>query len=258
MTNTTLTIIHHFKIAFVVNAFICSLFIAKEARAQEPVRVTTGRVQAISRFDENTPIFEEGTGKRPSKEEFRTLARTNFSGYRLIPDINEYGEVGFYSIRLMTEEERQSNRFSDRDPGRRPNEGTLMPELVFRSIDRKEYRLTEQKGKVVLLSFWISTQKPFWSAVNNQKFTEAVAPFLTNTNFLSLGILPDSKEALRNAMETETFAFIPVPDGNGFHRKLHLTRFPAFAVIDQNGTIAAWHYGSNFDELKKTLQRVIK
>ncbi len=158
------------------NLLIGSALYAGEARAQEPVRVTTGRMQAIARFDENTPIFEEGTGKRLSKEEFRTLARTNFSGYRLIPDINEYGEVGFYSIRLLTEEERQSNRFSDRDPARRPNEGTPMPELVFRSIDGKQYRLTEQKGKVVLLGFWLSTEKPFWSAVNNQKFTEAVAP----------------------------------------------------------------------------------
>ncbi|WP_071504097.1 TlpA family protein disulfide reductase [Arsenicibacter rosenii] len=258
MKNTTVKLIRHVKAMFLTNAVFCSLLLAPHANAQEAVKVTTGGFKSTRRFDETTPIFEEGTGKRLSKEEFRTLARTNFNGYRLIPDFNEYGEIGFYTIRPMTEEEQQNRRFNDRDPARRPNEGTRMPELVFNAIDKKEYRLTEQQGKVVLLSFWLSTQKPFWSPVNNQKFTEAVGPFLANTDFLSLGILLDGKDEISKAMETETFSFIPVPDGTGFHQKMHLTTFPAFAVIDKNGTIVAWHYGSKFDELKKILQRVVK
>ncbi|WP_223860639.1 TlpA family protein disulfide reductase [Spirosoma validum] len=178
------------------------------------------------------------------------------NGYHLEAVIDEYGQASAYKIRPTTPEERETHRFNDRNPALRPKIGEPVPEFVMKGIDDKVYRSTELKGHVVILSFWVSLSKPFWGTNQAKGYADALRPYQSETDPISLGILRESKEDIVNVMATETLPFIPIPNSYGFHEKFHVTLSPAFIVIDRAGNVAAYIEGMHYDQLQKTLQAV--
>ncbi|GAB2522180.1 hypothetical protein GCM10027085_10420 [Spirosoma aerophilum] len=131
-----------------------------------------------------------------------------------------------------------------------------MPEFAMKGIDDKLYRLSELKGRVILLSFWISLAKPFWGPNQAKSFANVLRPYQSETDPISLGILQESKEVIDNVMTTETLPFIPIPNSYGFNQKFQVTTGPSFIVIDRLGKVAAFIEGSNYDQLQKVLRTV--
>jgi len=207
------------------------------------------------RIDESTPIFDKKSGKRISFDEYRRLMNTDHKGYHSEPIINEFGEVSGYTLRPTTTEERETQQFYTL-PGQKPKVGQEVPLFVMKGLDDKVYRSTDLKGHVVVLSFWISLRKPFWGSKQAQQFADAIRPFRSETDPISLGILQADKEEITEFMATQTLPFIPVPNSFGFHRKFAITSGPSFMVIDRNGVVAALIEGSDYDQLKQVLAKV--
>lgn len=207
------------------------------------------------RIDESTPIFEKESGQRISFDEYKRRMNTDHKGYHPEPIINEYGEVGGYTLRPTTPEERETQQFYTL-PGQKPNVGELAPLFIMKGIDDKVYRSTDLKGHVVVLSFWISLRKPFWGSKQAQQFADAIRPFRSETDPISLGILQSGKEEITELMATQTLPFIAIPNSYGFHQKFAVTSGPSFMVIDRNGVVAAFIEGSDYEQLKQVLTKV--
>lgn len=246
------------KFSFVLLAVASSL-ISQLASAQIsnqlPTRTQPGAIVTRVRIDESTPIFDKKTGKRISFDEYRRLVNSDHKGYHPEPIINEYGEVGGYTLRVTTPEERETQQFYTL-PGQKPEVGQETPLFVMKGIDDKVYRSTDLKGHVVVLSFWISLRKPFWGSKQAQQFADVIRPFRTETDPVSLGILQSDKEEITELMATEVLPFIPIPNSYGFHRKFAVTSGPSFLVIDRNGKVAAFIEGSDYEQLKQVLAKV--
>lgn len=233
-------------------ALICTL----QTTLIHPTIAQPGGISQVRRMDENTKIFDKDTGKRVSLREFNDLLKADPYAQHLVPNFNEYGEVDSYTLRPTTPEEKANRQFNDRDPALRPKMGQPMPEFVMKGIDDKAYRLSELKGHVVILSFWLSLKKPFWNPKQVQAFADAVRSYQSETDPISLGVLQDQKEKIVEAMASETLPFVPIPNSYGFTQKFHVTTGPTFIVIDRVGKVVAYIEGYEYDQLKKVLQGV--
>lgn len=225
---------------------------AQTVTRQEVRRVVSERIV----IDKNTKFLDNQTGNPISYQTYRQLMKEDQGGYKLVPVINEYGVTDAYIIRPTTTEERETRRFIDHDPALKPKAGEAMPEFVMKGVDEKEYRLSALKGRVVVLSFWISPNPPYWNVRQATMFTDALRPYQTATNGpVVLGVFHESKEEVAGALSSQAFPFIAIPNANNFSRKFHLTRWPCVFVIDKAGNVAAYLDGPNtFDQLTKALE----
>jgi peroxiredoxin len=244
-----------YAILFALTSALQTL-ICFSATAQSVVQTQPGGIRQTRRIDENTKIVDKATGKQVSFQEYIRLRKTDENGYHLEPVFDEYGEVDSYKLRPTTAQERETHRFYDRDPALRPKVGEPMPEFVMKGIDDKVYQLKELKGHVIVLSFWISLRKPFWGPNQAKAFADALRPYRSETDPISLGILQESREDIVDVMASETLPFVAIPNSYGFHQKFHVTTGPCFIVIDRAGKVAAYLEGSDYEQLRKVLEKV--
>lgn len=206
--------------------------------------------------DEHTEIIDKVTGKQVSYEVYQQLLKNDKNGYHLEPVFDEYGQASAYKLRPTTADERETHHFYDWDPALRPKVGEPMPAFVMKGLDNKVYNLAELKGRVVVLSFWISLSKPFWGTNQAKGFADAIRPYQSETDPISLGILHESREEIADVMASETLPFIPIPNAYGFNKKFQVTTGPTFIVVDRTGKVAAFIEGSQYAQLQKVLQTV--
>lgn len=88
------------------------------------------------------------------------------------------------------------------------------------------------------------------------QYADAIRPFRSETDPISLGILQSGKDEVVSTMNNETLPFIAIPNFYGFHRKFHVTTGPSFLVIDRNGVVADFIEGYDYERLKQVLTKV--
>ncbi|QJD80177.1 peroxiredoxin family protein [Spirosoma rhododendri] len=227
------------------------------AIAQVPaVETRTGGISYTHRIDDKTIIIDKATGERIPASKYEELTRRDRNGYHLEEVMNEYGQPASYLLRPTTSEERETHRFYNRGDENRPKVGAEMPLFVMKGIDNKEYRSTELKGQVVVLSFWISTHRPFWNLKHVAQFAEALQPFQTGAGFMSLGIFSDSAEEIADVLKTQKLPFVAVPNAYGFNRKFGVGAGSTCIVVDRDGKVAAFIDGADYAALKTVLERL--
>lgn len=225
--------------------------------AQVPaVEKRTGSVSYTQRIDNKTIIIDKATGKRIPASTYEELTRRDRNGYHLEEVMNEYGQPASYLLRPTTSEERETHRFYDRGEANRPNVGEEMPLFVMKGSDNREYRSTELKGQVVVLSFWISTHRPFWNVKRVTQFAEVLQPFQSGTGLVSLGLVNDSAEEIVDVSKTQMLPFVAVPNAYGFNRKFGVTSGSTCIVVDRDGKVAAFIDGADYSALKTVLERL--
>ncbi|WP_018620158.1 TlpA family protein disulfide reductase [Spirosoma luteum] len=237
---------------FLILATAIPFLIQPSALAQTVTR--SASIRQERQIDENTKIVDKKTGKPVSYKEYQDLLNKDRDGYHLEAIIDEYGKESAYTLRPMTQEERETHSVRDYDTSLRPKVGEPMPEFVMKGIDNKVYRLTELKGHVLVLGFWISLRKPFWGPNQAKPLADILASYPSKADIISLGILQDSAEAIASVMATQTLPFVPIPNSYTFNQKFQVTRSPSFIVIDRLGKVAAFVDGQDYDQLNKALQ----
>ncbi|SOD80439.1 TlpA family protein disulfide reductase [Spirosoma fluviale] len=205
------------------------------------------------RIDDTIPITNAETGKPATLKEFKELTSVDPYGYHLIPDYNESGQPKAYTIRKATVEEREIRGFRDRDPNKQPKVGKPIAPFVMTGMDKKVYRSVDLVGNVIVLSFLVNLNRPFWGDKDAAKLTDALRPYQSENGPIVLGVMADEAEVPNGS----TLPFMPILNGHGFHGKYHITSIPTIIVIDKKGNVAAsLEGGSAFDELKQVLSTV--
>ncbi|MGF7215473.1 peroxiredoxin [Spirosoma lacussanchae] len=225
--------------------------------AQPIIQRQTGAIEQRGRIDENTRILDQTTGKPISYTEYMALMKRDANAYYLEPMPDEYGEFSAYKIRLKTADERATGQLNMRDPAQQPKVGEPISAFIMKGIDGNVYRSADLKSRVVILSFWVSLRKPFWSADQSKKLAQTLRPYQSETDPLVLGVVNDSKEELEAILATQTLPFIPIPNSYGFHKRYNVLSTPSFVVIDRAGNVAAYLEGpGSYERLQQVLQTV--
>ncbi|TDQ11163.1 TlpA disulfide reductase family protein [Pedobacter metabolipauper] len=247
----------------------------------------TTRHQYISRMSAIQAQFEETVAAQPDKREMirqqvepkyiEELQGLNQSTLKFAQD-NPQSLAGFYAINLLNpaEYENEMVAYSDQikssfNDNKMVTEflkrmsalkslqpGHAAPDFTSTSIDGKSVKLSDFKGKYVLLDFWAS-----WCAPCRQENPNIVKAYQTfkDKNFTVLGVSLDKDPvAWKKAVEADQLTWNHVSelkDFEGSTVKLYqIQSIPASFLIDPTGKIVAKGLrGAALDEfLNKTLR----
>lgn len=206
-------------------------------------------------IEKNSLIYDKVSGEKIPYERYQELQKKESGGYRLDPVFNEFAEIESFKLRIATEEERAANITTYNDLTNRPKIGETMPLFIMKGIDGKIYQSADLKGKLILLSFWMKISRPFWNPSKAEEIENIIKPFKATGDFISLGIMDESKESLEKYLASQALPFISIPDSYAFHKKFNILSVPSFIVIDKSGKVAGFIEGQEFEQLKKVLEQ---
>ncbi|MDR3621240.1 MAG: sigma-70 family RNA polymerase sigma factor [Paludisphaera borealis] len=116
--------------------------------------------------------------------------------------------------------------------------GKPAPDFEGVGVDGKPVRLSDFRGKVVVLDFWFSTCGPCLREIPDQrKLTEA----MKGRPFTFLGIVKDGQiDDARKVIDSEKISWPNVlAGGETITERYHIESFPSHVVIDAQGVIRA-------------------
>lgn len=240
-------------------AVIASILIISSVIAQaQQVTIQQSDVRFVRRIDKTTPITDVVTGQPVTIEQYDELLKTDQNAWHLTSVFDEFGEPMAYTLRKATPEEYETHQFKDRDPAQQPQVGQIITPFVMKGIDGKIYRSADLIGKVVVLSFWVSINKPFWNEKISDTLTTLLQPYQSRSDMITLGILNSSPAKIEEYLQQKPLPFVAVPNARGFHEKYNIINTPTIVVIDKTGKVAAnLHWTGNFDALKDLLATLL-
>ena len=117
--------------------------------------------------------------------------------------------------------------------------GLKAPEIEAEDIDGKSFKLSDYKGKVVVLTFWGSWCPPCRAMIPHER---ELVKRLEKAPFVMLGVNSDKdQEKLKEFMEKENMTWRHFWNGGGTGGPIstawRVTGWPTIYVLDQNGVI---------------------
>jgi peroxiredoxin len=146
------------------------------------------------------------------------------------------------------------------EAGGRAVVGASAPDFVLKSVDGSDVRLSDYKGKVVLLNFWATWCPPCRSEMPS---IESLSKKMKGYDFVILAVSIDGFETSRlNSMVSPnhyTFTILHDPDKKVADVYL-ISGIPTTFIIDKEGTIVDKSVGGEFwdsaDRIKQLMSLV--
>lgn len=199
---------------------------------------------------------EEGTGSRGDGDYWKYLESTDVGATRrqaemlLEETIAEFGEIPFVRAneQLKQLDQRRARNLGQTaeallDETRNLSVGKPAPEIEGVGLDGQTRKLSDFRGKIVVLIFWASWCGP---CLDEIPFEREMAERFKDRPFAILGINCDQDlAAARKATEAEKVSWPnwsdPFTDGGPgpISERFHIHGFPSTFVLDATGTIRA-------------------
>lgn len=127
-----------------------------------------------------------------------------------------------------------------------PKVGAPATDFLFKDMYGKPFRLTENKGKVVLLYFW---RMKCLDCLDSMDSLEALNRAYRDKGLLVVGVGEDNMhsspiEDVADLFKKKEYSFLPLRDDQGFVSEAYaVLKAPEAFVIDKNGVIASIQKG---------------
>jgi thiol-disulfide isomerase/thioredoxin len=128
-----------------------------------------------------------------------------------------------------------------------------LSELNFLTIDGKEVKLSDYKGKVVLVNFWASWCPP---CQEEMPIFEKVYQKYSDKNFVILAVNMDTSEsAMKEFLEKNRYSF-PIVRMKG-EAGLNIPGLPTSYLVDKDGSVKKIRLGI-YRELEEDLSKLLQ
>jgi peroxiredoxin/outer membrane lipoprotein-sorting protein len=218
---------------------------ATVVRVERPNQIRTLWIDPQSNF-----VRQERTVSRSTKPDARNWSETTrYTVIRPLATVNADlfsfdPEREHYQLRTQLQAEASTT-----------NVGTKAPEFRFANLDGKYIRLSELRGKAVLLDFWATWCTPCRAEM---PIIELLHRQFREKGLVVLGV--DDEDALtqKGYLEQSGFSFASlVETKKELTNQLHVGGIPTTVLIDQQGTIRYFDMGeATFESLRENLQKI--
>jgi peroxiredoxin len=225
--------------------------------ASDPDSIKILRYQYDSLNNERVPLLEQFVLQHP-KSFISLVAWENWKGLRLRRDESAIGEVRALFETLAPEirnaaEASQARIFFANQAALKP--GQQAPEFVQPDSNGKPVKLSDFRGKYLLLDFWASWCGP--CRVSSPELVKLYEEF-RRKNFIILGISLDDKQGKKDwlkAIKTDGLKWPQVSDlrhwDNAVVKRYSVAAVPFNVLIDPEGKII--QLGGSVDEVRRIL-----
>ncbi|MEJ7555241.1 MAG: TlpA disulfide reductase family protein [Aquificaceae bacterium] len=136
----------------------------------------------------------------------------------------------------------------------RPPVEQSLPDFTFKTLDGREFRLSELHGKVVLVNFWATWCPP---CKEEMPIFEREYKRCKDKGFEILAVNMDSSESnLQKFLKENNYSFPIVRPSEDLQKELKLMGFPTSYLLDREGKIYRIRLGV-YRELKEDLKKLL-
>jgi len=115
--------------------------------------------------------------------------------------------------------------------------GKVVPDIIGNDLDGEKFKLSDYRGKVVMLSYWATWCPHCMALVPHER---ALVKRLEGTPFVLIGVNGDrngEKKIVQQRIEKEQIAWRSFWGGVAIATKWNVEYWPAIFIIDHNGVI---------------------
>ncbi len=136
----------------------------------------------------------------------------------------------------------------------RPPVEQSLPDFTFKTLDGREFRLSELHGKVVLVNFWATWCPP---CKEEMPIFEREYKRCKDKGFEILAVNMDSSESnLQKFLKENNYSFPIVRPSEDLQKELKLMGFPTSYLLDKEGKIYRIRLGV-YRELEEDLKKLL-
>ncbi len=136
----------------------------------------------------------------------------------------------------------------------RPPVEQSLPDFTFKTLDGREFRLSELHGKVVLVNFWATWCPP---CKEEMPIFEREYKRCKDKGFEILAVNMDSSESnLQKFLKENNYSFPIVRPSEDLQKELKLMGFPTSYLLDREGKIYRIRLGV-YRELEEDLKKLL-
>ena len=138
--------------------------------------------------------------------------------------------------------------------------GKKAPEVVTRTLDGTEWKLEDQRGKVVVMDFWAVWCGPCVSTMPEMK--KIYERYKSRKDFVMVGVsLDHDREKLVKFCEEREISWPQIFEAdrswdNRVGRAFEVNAIPSVWVIDKEGNVAGMDlHGNSIEEIERTVEK---
>ena len=148
--------------------------------------------------------------------------------------------------------------WQDPQPPEGKRVGNLAPEVAGFDADDKPVKLSDLKGKVVMINFWGTWCGPCLQQIPHER--QMVTEKYKDRPFAILGVAQDSPETLAAFLKSNPLPWPNIADDQGvLSRSWGVTAVPSAVLVDHTGVIQyAWVSGVSPKELWPAVDRLVE
>jgi len=224
-------------------------FIDKNLHKMEDTELDKYKVQ----FTPETAMFDEKGNTIKSGQINDLLQSGNFVPV-VFGDANHDAQAVVF--RKATEKEKEEFRkwMAQNDPNAGFKPGELAPDFDVTDIKGNTYKLSDLKGKIVVLNFWFTTCPP---CVMEIPELNKIASKYKKSGVVFLAITFENKDKVNNFIKEHPFYFNLIADAT-MVRKYGINGFPTSILIDKEGKIMFKKTGIFTRALEETIKMYVE